>query len=77
MNCGLQTEFVAFGAQPEKAASGDIAEIAVVSKFLAREYIAQVNFNKRDPDCEQGIANRNAGVGKSTRIQQDEIDLAR
>ena len=46
-------------------------------KFLPRKRIAEMNFNKRDLDRQQGIAQGDAGVCETTGVQYDEIDAVR
>src|SRR5271170_1796666 len=43
----------------------------MASKFLAREHIAQVNLDERQRDPEKGVAQGNAGVRVSPRIDDD------
>src|ERR1700689_5419497 len=41
---------------------------------LAREYIAQVNFDERHAHRQEGVAQRDAGVGEGTWIDDHETD---
>ena len=43
-------------------------------KLLPRKRVAQVNFDKRNLNREERVAQRNAGVRKGTRVQDDEVD---
>ena len=45
-----------------------------MSKLLPGKRVAEMNFDKRDPDGKQRIAKRDAGMRKCPRIQNDEID---
>src|SRR5258708_15446638 len=41
---------------------------------LAREYITQVNFDERHTHGQEGVAQRDAGVGEGARIDDHEAD---
>src|ERR1700686_4573819 len=45
--CGLERQLVADGTQSENAADRDVGQIRMLSKNLAREHVAQVNFDER------------------------------
>lgn len=48
-----------------------------MSKFLTRKHIAQVNFDEWEADGQERVADSNAGVRKSARVQKDEVDTFR
>ena len=70
---GLHRQFVTVSPKPKKTATCDIAEVTVVSKFLTSERVTEMNLDKRYPDTQEGIAQRDARMGKTARIQNDEV----
>ena len=46
----------------------------MMAERFAREYVGEMNFNKRDADCGNGVAQGDAGVGESRRVDHNEID---
>jgi len=71
---GLQGEFITVRPETKQAAVCDVTEITYVSKFLPGECIAQVNFNKRNLNGQNGISQRNACMRETTRIQNNKFD---
>src|SRR6185312_8087754 len=72
--CGDERKLVAQGSQSDDAADRDVGQIRTMSKFLARKQVAQMNFDERYRDPEKGVAQGNAGVGESPRIDDHEGD---
>ena len=70
----LQGEFVPISAETEQAAFRDVTEITIVPKLFPGERIAQVNFDKRNLHSEKRVAQDDAGMRESTRVQDDEFD---
>src|SRR3954470_11428382 len=69
---GLDGELVSQGAQPHDAAHRDIGEIRVMPEFLARERVREVQLDERQLHAEECIAQRDAGVRQTTRIEDGE-----
>jgi len=69
----LHRQFVTVSPKPKKTATCDIAEVTVVTKFLTSERVTEMDFDKWNPDTQEGIAQRDTRVGKTARIQNDEI----
>jgi len=70
----LQGEFVPMSPETKQAAFRDVTEITIVPKLFSGKRIAQVNLDKRNLNCEKGVAQCDAGVRKTTRVQDDEFD---
>lgn len=69
----LHRQFVSVSPKSKKTATCDIAEVTVVSKFFTSERVTKMNLDKWNPDTQEGIAQCDARVGKTARIQYDEI----
>src|SRR6202046_2877859 len=63
--CALARQLVADGSQSDDAADSDVGQIRVLPKTLAREHVAQMNFDEGQLDREKGIAQGDAGMGRS------------
>lgn len=74
LDSGAKCKFITVIAETNNAACRNITEITLVAKLFASKGIAQVNFNKRNIDGEEGIPRRDTGVGECTRIDKDEVD---
>jgi hypothetical protein len=75
MTGGLQRQFVAVSPKTKKTAICNITEIAGMSKLLPRKRVAQVDFDKRNLNRQECIAQRNTGVCECPWIQNYEGDL--
>ena len=53
---GLQGEFITIGPETKQAAACDVTEITIVPKFLPGKGIAQVDFDKRNLNGQEGIS---------------------
>ena len=62
MTGGLQRQFVAVSPKPKQTAIRDITEVAVMPKLLPRKRVAEVNFDKRNLNREECIAQGDARV---------------
>ncbi len=67
---GFERQLVADGPQAEYAADRDVGKIRSMPKLFTRENIAQVYLDERYGDAEQGIAQRDARMGKCARIEE-------
>src|ERR1700704_5947965 len=65
---GFERKLVADRPQSINAADCNVGQIRVMPESLAREHIAQVNFNERQGHREKGVAQRDTGVGECTGI---------
>lgn len=72
---GVQGEFIPVCAETKQAAACDITEIALVPKILPGKRIAQVNFDERDLNGQQGIPQGHACMREGARVQDNEFDL--
>ena len=72
---GLERELVADWSQAENAADRNVGEIRVMPEFLAREDIAQVHFDEWNAYSEKRIAQRDAGMRETARVDDDEGNL--
>lgn len=68
----LQGKVVAHAAQARDGACCHIRKIGVVAECLTAVNIGEMHLDKRNLDGNQGITKRNAGVGQSRRIDDDE-----
>lgn len=71
----VQGEFIPVRSETKQAAACNVTEIALLPKILSGKSVAQMNFDKRDLNRQQGVAQRNARVRKGAWIQNDKIDL--
>src|SRR5512139_2215052 len=69
----FQRQFVAVRAQTGYHANGEVGKIRVVAEGSARVNVGKMNFDKRDGGRCQRVAQGNAGMGVSRRIDDDEI----
>ena len=60
-------------AQAGDHAHRDVRQIGMLSERFAGVNVGKVHFNKWNPHCQQGIPQRNAGVGKSCRVNNDKV----
>ena len=72
-----QGERIALRPETRDAAYRDVGEIGLPAEFLPRVHIADVHLDERNADAEQGVAQRDAGMGEGARVQQDEVGLTR
>src|SRR4051812_23919715 len=70
----LHRQLVTQRPQADDAAHGDVREIRVVSEFLPREGVRQVQFDERQLHSEQRVAQRYAGVGEAPGVEDCEAD---
>src|SRR5699024_9390627 len=70
---GVQGQPVAVGAQTGDGADGDVGKIGMLTEWFARGDVGQVNVDKRQSRAQQGIAQRDAGVGVGSRVEQDAV----
>ena len=71
----LQCQFVAIGSKSKQTTLCDVTEKTNLAKLFPSESVAQVNFYKRNGYSQKCIAQRNTGVGKATRVQDDKVDV--
>ncbi len=72
---GVQGEFIPVCAETKQTAACDVTEIAFMPKILSGKSVAQMNFDERDLNRQQGVAQGNTRVRKGTRIQNNKFDL--
>lgn len=75
-NSRLQGKVVAVSAETTNDAHRNIGKIRVVSERLSSVNVRQVNFDKRDTDGQQRIAQGYAGMSKRGRIDKNKIHRA-
>ncbi len=71
----LECEPVTVNSESADNAIGEIRQVRMLAEFFARMHIRQVDLDERYLRREEGIANRDAGVGIGRRIDDDEVDL--
>ena len=67
-----QGVFIALGAQAADDADGEIREVGMLTERFPGVNIGQMHFDEGDFHRRQGIAQRHAGVGEGSRIDDDE-----
>src|SRR5688572_2246664 len=71
---GLDRKLVPERAEADDAAHSDIREIRVVAKLLASEGVREMQFDEGQLHAQEGIAQGDAGVRETARIQDGEAD---
>src|SRR5688572_31767781 len=74
---GLEREAVAGRAEAGDHAHGEVAEVTGAAEGLARVGVGQVDFDERQADRGQGIAQRYRGVGEPGGVHQEEVGAVR
>ena len=69
----MYRQLVAKIPKSKQASLCNIAEVTVMTEFLTGKGIAQVNLDERNRHREEGIAQRNARVGKRPRVEDDAV----
>jgi len=72
---GVQGEFIPVCTETKQAAACDVTEIAFMPKILSGKSVAQMHFDERDLNCQQGVAQRDTRVRESTWVQNDKFDV--
>ena len=75
MSCGAQRQLVTDRAQPGDGSGGDVRKVRVMTEGFPRVHVAQVHFDERDPDRQQGIAQGDARMRERCRIEDDECHV--
>ena len=70
-----QCQLVTQGTKPCDYTDGHVGNVGVAPEFLPRVHVAQMNFDKGNGHREQGVPQRDAGMGQSPGIQQDEVGM--
>lgn len=68
----LQRELVALGSESAYDACREVGHAGVVPERFTRKDIAQMNLDERDANPGKRIAQRNAGMGIGSRVDDDE-----
>ena len=71
----LESEPVTVNSESADNAVGEIGQVGMLAEFFTRMHIRQVNLDECYLRREEGIANRDAGVGIGRRVDDDEVDL--
>ena len=71
-DCG-QCAVVAEATEPRDHRLGDVRDVTVMPKRFAGIYVGDMHFDTWNIDPSQGIAQRDAGMGKRRRIDNDEL----
>src|SRR5574340_360782 len=71
----FQRQFVAVCAETGYHADGEVGKVRMVAERLARVDVGKVNFDERNGSGSQGIAQGDAGVGVTRRVDDDEVDM--
>src|SRR5688572_24651069 len=70
---GTQGEFITQRAQAHDLAHGDVGKIRVPAEGFPRMHIGKVDFDERQADAQDGVAQRDAAVGEGSRVQDHEF----
>ncbi len=74
---GFNGQFVALGAEAANDADGDGGKMRMMAERLARVDVREMHFDKRDGHRAECVAQGDAGVGVTRRIDDDEFDTFR
>src|SRR5512139_177569 len=71
----FQRQFVTVRAQTGHDADGEIGKIRMVAEGFARVDVGKMDFDERDGRGRQRIAQGDAGMGVTRRVDDDEVDV--
>src|SRR5262249_55543861 len=72
---GVEREVVARDSEAGNRPNCDVGEVRALSKLFAPRDVRQVQLDERDAHREQRVAQRDAGVCESRRIEEDQRRL--